>query len=197
MSLPGRPRHLYAATGYRFLQHDSSGSFHVGRRERVRGLTQISLLFWSELLPLPGGGALLAGLCLLGPSRGLGTRDLLGQAEESHAKGMRAVHSPAAGLSPRLFLFLLPCRAEAQGGRFSATASETCCRSRTLTWVTPPRGQWAWPRGSSSQVRELRCVVTRKSGLGTPALSLQTCLVTFLCQMRGDQVPGQATLRVK
>lgn len=82
----------------------------------MRGLRQISLLFWSELLSLPGGGALLAGLCLLGPSGGPGTQDLSGQAEESHAKGMRAVHSPAAGLSPRLFLFLLPCRAEAQGG---------------------------------------------------------------------------------
>lgn len=65
----------------------------------MRGLALISLRFCSELLPLPGGGALLAGFCLLGPSLGPGTQDLSGQAEESHAKGMRAVHSPAAGLS--------------------------------------------------------------------------------------------------
>ena len=81
----------------------------------MKGLTQISLRFWSELLPLPGGGALLAGLCLLGPSRGPGTQDLSGQSEESNAKGMHAVHSPVAGLSPGLFLFPPPCRAEAQG----------------------------------------------------------------------------------
>jgi hypothetical protein len=164
----------------------------------VKGLTQISLRFWSELLPLPGGGALLAGLCLLGPSRGPGTQDLSGQSEESNAKGMHAVHSPVAGLSPGLFLFPPPCRAEAQGNRFSAVASETCCRSRTLAWVTPPRGRWVWPRGSSSQARELSsCVVARKSRLGRPALSLQTSQVTFLCQRHGDQALWQAMLRVK
>lgn len=139
----------------------------------MRGLTQISLWFWSELLPLPGGGALLATV-------GLAPRTSQGSPKRVMRKACAlSTAQPLASL-PGYFYFFPPPpprRAEAQRGRFSARASETCCRSRTLAWVTSSRGQWVWLCDSSFQAKELLLcshqeVPTWQPCFVTPNLSL-------------------------
>lgn len=97
----------------------------------------------------------MQGFASWGPAEGLALRTSQGRPKRVMRKACAlSTAQPLASL-PGYFYFVSPAELRPRGGRFSAAASETCCRSRTLAWVTPPRGQWVWPRGSSSQAREL------------------------------------------
>lgn len=107
---------------YRFLQRDSSGSFHVGRRER--GRTQISLRFGESFCLSKEAGLCSQGFNSWGPAEGLAPRISQGRPKRVMRKACAlSTAQPLASL-PGYFYFLTPtpnpCRAEAQAGRFSA-----------------------------------------------------------------------------
>lgn len=155
----------------------------------MRGLTQISLWFWSELLPLPGGGALLATV-------GLAPRTSQGSPKRVMRKACAlSTAQPLASLPGYFYFFPPPPPAELRprgAGSPPEPVKPAADPGHSLGSRVPEASGCGYvippfrPRSSC-------CVVTRKSRLGNPALSPQT----FLCQMHGGQSSWQAMLRVK